>query len=104
MPARPARQGHLRRLETDHMRTRGFLSGVAVGAGLVYFLDPEKGDLRRSQARERIEQALDEMMGGEPGASPAPDRTERLRLRREGAITQRYGSRLGDITGLEAAN
>jgi uncharacterized membrane protein len=86
------------------MRTRGFLSGVAVGAGLVYFLDPEKGEVRRSRARERIEQALDEVMGGEPDAGPAPDRTERLRLRREAAITQRYGSRLGDITGLEAAN
>lgn len=86
------------------MRTRGFLSGVAVGAGLVYFLDPEKGDLRRSRARERIEQAFDEMTGAEPGAGAALDRTERLRLRREAAITQRYGSRLGDITGLEAAN
>jgi len=86
------------------MRTRGFLSGVAVGAGLAYFLDPEKGDLRRSRARERIEQAFDEMTGAEPGAGAALDRTERLRLRREAAITQRYGSRLGDITGLEAAN
>jgi uncharacterized membrane protein len=71
---------------------------------LVYFLDPEKGDLRRSRARERIEQAFDEMTGAEPGAGAALDRTERLRLRREAAITQRYGSRLGDITGLEAAN
>jgi uncharacterized membrane protein len=86
------------------MRTRGCLSGVAVGAGLVYFLDPEKGDLRRSRARERIEQTLDEIMGAEPRTGPAPDRTEGLRLRREAAITQRYGSRLGDITGLEAAN
>jgi uncharacterized membrane protein len=86
------------------MRTRGFLSGVAVGAGLVYFLDPEKGDLRRSQARARIEQALDEMTGAGPGEASAPDRGERLRLRREAAITQRYGSRLGDIMGLEAAN
>jgi uncharacterized membrane protein len=86
------------------MRTRGFLSGVAVGAGLVYFLDPEKGDLRRSRARERIGQAFDEMMGAEPETGAELDRTERLRLRREAAITQRYGSRLGDITGLEAAN
>ena len=86
------------------MRTRGFLSGVAVGAGLAYFLDPEKGDLRRSRARGRIEQAFDEMTGAEPGAGAVLDRTERLRLRREAAITQRYGSRLGDITGLEAAN
>jgi uncharacterized membrane protein len=86
------------------MRTKGFLSGVAVGAGLVYFLDPEKGDLRRTRARERIEQALDEMMGGEAGVPPTPDRSEQLRLRREAAITQRYGSRLGDIIGLEAAN
>jgi uncharacterized membrane protein len=86
------------------MRTRGFLSGVAVGAGLVYFLDPEKGDLRRSRARVRIEQALDEVMGAESAGRPAPDRAERLRLRREAAITHRYGSRLGDIMGLEAAN
>jgi uncharacterized membrane protein len=86
------------------MRTKGFLSGVAVGAGLVYFLDPEKGEQRRSQARVRIQQALDEMTGAEGRGAAAPDRSEPLRLRREAAITQRYGSRLGDIIGLEAAN
>lgn len=58
------------------MSARDFLSGVAVGAGLVYFLDPERGEERRARLRSRV------------GATR----------------TRRYGSRLGDIHGLEAAN
>src|SRR5690349_21098690 len=57
------------------MSTRHFLGGVAVGAGLVYFLDPDHGNQRRARARAAL--------------APPPGR---------------YGSRLGDIHGLEAAN
>ncbi|MEP6686756.1 MAG: SRPBCC family protein [Gemmatimonadales bacterium] len=57
------------------MSARHFLSGAAVGAGLVYFFDPDQGTARRARARLR-------------GATPAV----------------RYGARLGDLEGLEAAN
>jgi uncharacterized membrane protein len=57
------------------MSARHFLGGAVVGAGLVYFLDPQLGEHRR----ERIQAGL----AGRRG---------------------RYGSRLGDIHGLEAAN
>ena len=60
------------------MGAKDFLGGVAVGAGLLYFLDPERGQDRRARVRQRF--------GVEP------------------PIAWRYGSRLGDIGGLEAAN
>jgi uncharacterized membrane protein len=60
------------------MGAKQFLGGVAVGAGLVYFLEPERGQDRRARLSRRF--------GVEPGAA------------------LRYGSRLGDISGLEAAN
>jgi uncharacterized membrane protein len=59
------------------MSAKHFLGGAAVGAGLVYFLDPEQGGTRRARARDRLR-----------GASPVV----------------RYGARLGDLEGLEAAN
>jgi uncharacterized membrane protein len=70
------------------MRARGIVTGMALGAGLVYFLDPDRGTERRRRWRD----AVDEVMGGEPwGATQMAD-------------VWRYGSRLGDIQGLEAAN
>jgi uncharacterized membrane protein len=61
------------------MGAKDFLGGAVVGAGLVYFLDHERGLERRSRLRTRL------------GASGPSAR-------------RRYGSRLGDIDGLEAAN
>ncbi|HET6577399.1 MAG TPA: SRPBCC family protein [Gemmatimonadales bacterium] len=59
------------------MGARDFLGGALVGAGLVYFLDAERGPERRARMRDRL------------GRS---------------SVSARYGSRLGDIDGLEAAN
>jgi uncharacterized membrane protein len=68
------------------MRARGLITGMAVGAGLLYFLDPERGVERRQRWRARLESGLGEWPEG--GA----------------AAVWRYGSRRGDIHGLEAAN
>lgn len=57
------------------MSARDFLGGAALGAGLMYFLDPDRGGQRRERVRTGV--------ATRPG---------------------RYGSRLGDIDGLEAAN
>jgi uncharacterized membrane protein len=70
------------------MGAKDFLSGAALGAGLVYFLDPERGTGRRARARDRL--------GAMVGAQSEPP-AEPVTLRR-------YGSRLDDIGGLEAAN
>jgi len=60
------------------MGAKDFLGGALAGAGLVYFLDPDKGAERRSRLRDR--------------------------LGSRSTVSSRYGARLGDIDGLEAAN
>ncbi len=74
--------------------TRNFMSGVAVGAGLVYFLDPERGQLRRDRFQRRLapllEQARDTFNARTGQSGPAD--------------MLRYGSRVGDIQGLAAAS
>ena len=70
------------------MGAKDFLSGAALGAGLVYFLDPDRGANRRARVRDRVTGIVSEQ---------SDQATEPVAVRR-------YGSRLDDIGGLEAAN
>jgi uncharacterized membrane protein len=70
------------------------IAGMAMGAGLVYFLDQEQGAERRRRWRARLEKALESGSGSERLESLAVVDTS----------IWHYGSRLGDIEGLEAAN
>jgi uncharacterized membrane protein len=76
------------------MRARGVIAGMTLGAGLVYFLDQEQGAERRRRWRARLEKALESGSGSERLESLAVVDTS----------IWHYGSRLGDIEGLEAAN
>jgi uncharacterized membrane protein len=73
--------------------TKTFLGGLTIGAGLVYLLDPERGGLRREQLARRLtpligqaRRALEENI---PGS-------------RDLGVSH-YGSRIGDVRGLESA-
>jgi uncharacterized membrane protein len=70
------------------MRKSGLLVGMAIGAGMSYLLDPEAGGRRRARLRARIE----EQVTGEQGLGQALETPVR-----------RYGTRQGDIPGLESA-
>jgi uncharacterized membrane protein len=70
------------------MRKGGLLVGMAIGAGLTYLLDPESGEQRRARWRKRI------------GDRIGDEETEALSI--ETPIGH-YGSRRGDIFGLESA-
>ena len=70
------------------MRKSGLLVGMAIGAGMSYLLDPETGERRRARLRARIEDRL----AGEEGSPPALE-----------APVRRYGTRQGDLPGLESA-
>lgn len=76
------------------MRARGVVAGMAVGAGLVYFLDAERGAARRRRWGARLEKALESGSAAAGWKSAVPADTS----------IWHYGSRLGDIEGLEAAN
>jgi uncharacterized membrane protein len=67
---------------------------MALGAGLVYFLDQERGAERRRLWKARLEEALESASSA--GGWRAPQAAD--------TSIWHYGSRLGDIEGLEAAN
>lgn len=73
--------------------TKTFLGGMTVGAGLVYFLDPDRGRQRREQFARRVAPLVDEARRRLDPGSP----------RRESVALARYGSRIGDLQGLGAA-
>jgi uncharacterized membrane protein len=70
------------------MRKGGLLVGMAIGAGLTYLLDPESGEQRRARWRKRIGDRIGDEEAGQ--------------LSIEMPIGH-YGSRRGDILGLESA-
>ena len=75
------------------MGTKTFIGGVTVGAGLVYLLDPERGQIRRERLSSRLRPLVDEVRRTlEAGETE----TGGLRL-------QSYGSRIGDLEGLSEA-
>lgn len=71
------------------MRKGGLLVGMAIGAGLVYLLDPESGERRRARLRQGIDRRLSD------------DSAESLAVE---VPIGHYGSRRGDIVGLESAS
>jgi uncharacterized membrane protein len=73
--------------------TKTFIGGLTVGAGLVYFLDPERGKLRRDRLARTLGPLLeDARRAWEQNAAELPA---------TGLLG--YGSRMGDIPGLGAA-
>ena len=70
--------------------TKTFLGGITVGAGLAYFLDPERGADRREQWAQRLAPLWDDarqLLQSGAGGSP----TTRI---------MRYGARIGDLPGM----
>lgn len=72
--------------------TKTFFGGLTVGAGLVYFLDPERGSMRRERMARTLGPLLDE------ARRHLHSGMEETRLG-----VSRYGSRIGDLRGLEGA-
>ena len=75
------------------MGTKTFIGGLTVGAGLVYLLDPERGPVRRERLRNRLRPLVDQVRHTLEGG---PSQTVSLRA-------HSYGSRIGDLEGLEDA-
>jgi uncharacterized membrane protein len=74
--------------------TKSFLRGLTMGAGLMYFLDPERGQSRRERLSRSIGGLLSESGMGERLLGGDPDPI--------GAVGH-YGARIGDIEGLGGA-
>jgi uncharacterized membrane protein len=75
------------------MATKAFIGGITVGAGLVYLLDPERGQGRRERLGKRLRPLVEEVRHTiEAGSSQAP-----------GFRAENYGSRFGDLEGLGEA-
>jgi uncharacterized membrane protein len=75
------------------MAAKTFLSGVTVGAGLAYFLDPQHGSARREQLAARVAPLWDDAR-----------QVLQARGRDESPIANvmRYGARIGDLPGMAA--
>jgi uncharacterized membrane protein len=75
------------------MTTKAFIGGMTVGAGLVYLLDPERGEIRRKRLSTRLGPLVEEVRHAfEAG------RSQMMSL-----PPQRYGARIGDLEGLGEA-
>ena len=70
------------------MRKGGLLVGMAVGAGLVYLLDPQSGERRRDRLRRAIQDRVND------------EQTRHLTIQMPSG---HYGSRRGDIQGRASA-
>jgi uncharacterized membrane protein len=78
---------------------RDLLVGLAVGAGMIYYLDPREGAARRNRLAAWIRDLLSEL--GDEGLTRGLGSWRTPRGRAPGG---HYGARAGDIGGLEAAN
>lgn len=74
-------------------RTKTFIGGFTLGAGLAYFLDPDLGRFRRERLARTLTPLLDEARSAIQVADGESSGTGLLL----------YGSRIGDIQGLGAA-
>jgi len=75
------------------MGTKTFIGGMTAGAGLVYLLDPERGQLRRERLSKRLRPLVEEVRHTlEASRSPIV-----------GLRAQSYGLRIGDLEGLSEA-
>ena len=72
--------------------TKTFVGGLTVGAGLAFFLDPERGSARREELARRLTPLMDEARRMFTAETDAPV-----------AGVLRYGARVGDLQGLAAA-
>jgi uncharacterized membrane protein len=75
------------------MAIKAFVRGVALGAGLTYLFDPENGKQRREKLRQKF--GLPEAGSSRSIERRSPDSGQPL--------LASYGSRVGDIAGLEVA-
>ena len=75
------------------MGAKVFIGGMTAGAGLVYLLDPERGQVRRERLSKRLRPLVEEVRHA----------FEASRLPMVGLEVQRYGSRIGDLEGLDEA-
>ena len=75
------------------MGTKVFIGGMTIGAGLVYLLDPERGEVRRERLSRRLRPLVDEVR----------HTLEARRSPMAGLQVHSYGSRVGDLEGLGEA-
>ncbi len=75
------------------MGTKTFIGGMTVGAGLVYLLDPERGEIRRERLSKRLRPLVEEVRHA---FETGPSQTLSL-------LAPGYGSRIGDLEGLGEA-